>query len=117
MLRILLLTVLLGLVSANFQAHHHRNHHAGHLHHHHHHHPHHVPQKIVAIDQLIKNKRPGQFLGMPFIRAQLNSQPEGRKFLTVTGKEERDVNGTIAVNQVSSELCKALYENAYMFNL
>jgi hypothetical protein len=75
-----------------------RHHHAGH-------HGHRRSHKIVALDELIKRKHPAQLLGRQFIRNQLLAQTGPNKFLRLSGKEERDVNGTIAMNKVSLVHC------------
>jgi hypothetical protein len=96
MFRLILITMLVGLTLAaynndqrynsydNRPAHHHRRPHR---------------HQIVALDQMILKKPTYRFLGRNFIGRALANQQGSQKYLTMKGKEERDINGTIAINK------------------
>lgn len=80
--------------------HHEHNLNARYQHHYRHYaHRHRQPTKIVALDRFLKRKHPNQLLGRHFLQQQLMNQRGPNKFLRLSGKEERDVNGTIALNK------------------
>lgn len=56
------------------------------------------PHTIVALDQVIKRKPAIHFLGRHFVAKALASQ-QGNKYLKLSGKEQRDINGVIQTNK------------------
>jgi len=94
----LLITLLIGLACAAYEQQEqsnqnrpaHRNHRRVHR-----------RPTILALDQLIKKKHASHFLGRHFVAKALTSQ-KGNKFLKLSGKEQRDINGSIKSNKTNT---------------